>query len=177
MGGGENLGPLYATEKVWGHSVYLYLQILTKLHVWHKLCLMACCKITTNLSIFVPLLQKSGEKPERMSSKDAAMFPIIASCTLLGLYIFFKVRKPLQISINKYLCNKVRFACQLLQNDCKNWITHILFWEISFHFLICLHMHDYKYIQYIFLWTKWEICTEEYFVRGLCTDQGILPKT
>ena len=27
-----------------------------------------------------------------MTSKDAAMFPIIASCTLLGLYIFFKVR-------------------------------------------------------------------------------------
>jgi len=26
-----------------------------------------------------------------MTSKDAAMFPIIASCTLLGLYIFFKV--------------------------------------------------------------------------------------
>lgn len=26
-----------------------------------------------------------------MTSKDAAMFPIIASCTLLGLYIFFKI--------------------------------------------------------------------------------------
>ena len=36
-------------------------------------------------------LQKSGEQPESMTSKDAAMFPIIASCTLLGLYIFFKV--------------------------------------------------------------------------------------
>ena len=36
-------------------------------------------------------LQKNGETPESMTSKDAAMFPIIASCTLLGLYIFFKV--------------------------------------------------------------------------------------
>lgn len=35
--------------------------------------------------------KKSGEKPESMTSKDAAMFPIIASCTLLGLYIFFKI--------------------------------------------------------------------------------------
>ncbi|XP_013403402.1 minor histocompatibility antigen H13-like [Lingula anatina] len=35
--------------------------------------------------------KESGEKPETMSSKDAAMFPIIASCTLLGLYIFFKI--------------------------------------------------------------------------------------
>ncbi|XP_020620625.1 minor histocompatibility antigen H13-like [Orbicella faveolata] len=35
--------------------------------------------------------KKSGEQPESMTSKDAAMFPIIASCTLLGLYIFFKL--------------------------------------------------------------------------------------
>ena len=26
-----------------------------------------------------------------MSNKDAAMFPIIASCTLFGIYIFFQV--------------------------------------------------------------------------------------
>merc|ERR1712142_636408 len=35
--------------------------------------------------------QESGEKPETMSSKDAAMFPIIASCTLFGIYMIFKV--------------------------------------------------------------------------------------
>ncbi|XP_031549797.1 minor histocompatibility antigen H13-like isoform X2 [Actinia tenebrosa] len=35
--------------------------------------------------------KESGEKPESMTPKDAAMFPIIASCTLLGLYIFFKI--------------------------------------------------------------------------------------
>ncbi|XP_078361645.1 signal peptide peptidase-like isoform X2 [Oculina patagonica] len=35
--------------------------------------------------------KKNGEQPESMTSKDAAMFPIIASCTLLGLYIFFKL--------------------------------------------------------------------------------------
>ncbi|XP_050400937.1 minor histocompatibility antigen H13 [Patella vulgata] len=33
----------------------------------------------------------SGEKPETMSSKDAAMFPIIASCTLFGIYMVFKI--------------------------------------------------------------------------------------
>jgi len=33
----------------------------------------------------------SGEKPETMTSKDAAMFPLIASCALFGLYIFFQV--------------------------------------------------------------------------------------
>ena len=45
-------------------------------------------------------LQKSGEQPESMTSKDAAMFPIIASCTLLGLYIFFKV------SVRVLFCTK-----------------------------------------------------------------------
>ena len=33
----------------------------------------------------------TGEKPETMTQKDAAMFPIIASCALFGLYIFFQV--------------------------------------------------------------------------------------
>jgi len=32
----------------------------------------------------------TGEKPEVMSQKDAAMFPIIASCALFGLYLFFQ---------------------------------------------------------------------------------------
>jgi len=35
--------------------------------------------------------QASGEKPETMSHKDAAMFPIIASAALFGLYVFFQV--------------------------------------------------------------------------------------
>jgi len=35
--------------------------------------------------------KESGEKIESMSKKDAAMFPLIASCALFGLYIFFKI--------------------------------------------------------------------------------------
>lgn len=35
--------------------------------------------------------EKSGEKPDTMTRKDAAMFPVIASCALFGLYIFFQV--------------------------------------------------------------------------------------
>lgn len=35
--------------------------------------------------------KRNGETPESMTSKDAAMFPIVASCTLLGLYVFFKI--------------------------------------------------------------------------------------
>lgn len=35
--------------------------------------------------------QKTGEKPDTMTSKDAMMFPIMASCALFGLYMFFKI--------------------------------------------------------------------------------------
>jgi len=32
-----------------------------------------------------------GEKPETMSNKDAAMFPLIASCALFGIYLVFQI--------------------------------------------------------------------------------------
>uniref|UniRef100_A0A8D8CL00 Minor histocompatibility antigen H13 n=1 Tax=Culex pipiens TaxID=7175 RepID=A0A8D8CL00_CULPI len=35
--------------------------------------------------------EKTGEKPDTMTSKDAMMFPIMASCALFGLYMFFKI--------------------------------------------------------------------------------------
>ncbi|KAF1570205.1 Minor histocompatibility antigen H13, partial [Eudyptes moseleyi] len=35
--------------------------------------------------------QNSSEMPETITSRDAARFPIVASCTLLGLYLFFKI--------------------------------------------------------------------------------------
>lgn len=31
------------------------------------------------------------QKPEKMTSKDAAIFPIMASCSLFALYIVFKL--------------------------------------------------------------------------------------
>jgi hypothetical protein len=45
------------------------------------------CEVHSSL----PYSQASGEKPETMSHKDAAMFPIIASAALFGLYVFFQV--------------------------------------------------------------------------------------
>ncbi|XP_063065251.1 minor histocompatibility antigen H13 isoform X2 [Engraulis encrasicolus] len=35
--------------------------------------------------------KNSSDMPETITSRDAARFPIIASCTLFGLYLFFKV--------------------------------------------------------------------------------------
>jgi len=35
--------------------------------------------------------ERTGERPETMTQKDAMMFPIIASCALFGLYIIFNI--------------------------------------------------------------------------------------
>ena len=42
-----------------------------------------------NKSVFTK--EKTGERPETMTRKDAMMFPVIASCALFGLYIFFHI--------------------------------------------------------------------------------------
>lgn len=49
-------------------------------------------------------MQDGGERPETMSHKDAAMFPLIASCALFGLYIFFQVFHFAIIIIIGYCC-------------------------------------------------------------------------
>uniref|UniRef100_A0AAX7UK21 Histocompatibility (minor) 13 n=1 Tax=Astatotilapia calliptera TaxID=8154 RepID=A0AAX7UK21_ASTCA len=39
--------------------------------------------------------KNAADMPETITSRDAARFPIIASCTLFGLYLFFKVSRRL----------------------------------------------------------------------------------
>jgi minor histocompatibility antigen H13 len=56
---------------------------------------------TRNSINFFSLPQASGEKGEKIMSKDAAMFPIFASAALFGLYIVFRVRVP---TIANFLC-------------------------------------------------------------------------
>lgn len=41
--------------------------------------------------IYFVYFQESGQKPDTMTSKDAMMFPLIASCALFGLYVIFKI--------------------------------------------------------------------------------------
>lgn len=68
---------------------------MKKVHVfkpsWQKHLVKALAQ-TSNM--FLPLiiyLQDTGKKLERMNSKDAMMFPIIASVALFGLYVVFKL--------------------------------------------------------------------------------------
>ena len=58
------------------------------------------CAIAVPIPCYVPvailmsnvnLQEKTGEAPETMTQKDAMMFPVIASCALFSLYIFFQV--------------------------------------------------------------------------------------
>merc|ERR1719365_441844 len=35
--------------------------------------------------------ERTGERPETMTQKDAMMFPLIASCALFGLYMIFNI--------------------------------------------------------------------------------------
>lgn len=61
---------------------------------YSSLVIMACLPIFFGAFRSISCLQKqksSGQKQETMSKKDAAMFPIIASCALVGLYVFFKL--------------------------------------------------------------------------------------
>uniref|UniRef100_A0AAY4D5C6 Histocompatibility (minor) 13 n=1 Tax=Denticeps clupeoides TaxID=299321 RepID=A0AAY4D5C6_9TELE len=53
--------------------------------------------------------KNSSDMPETITSRDAARFPIIASCTLFGLYLFFKVKRNEIINILLYvwLCGNV----------------------------------------------------------------------
>ena len=64
--------------------------------------------------------EKTGEKPERMTQKDAAMFPIIASCALFGIYVVFKVSKNLNVAQHK------------LETLCYSWLIEFQFLEISY---------------------------------------------
>lgn len=57
------------------------------------------------LSLFLSsfLSQNASDMPETITGRDAARFPIIASCTLFGLYLFFKVTRALLFSTSDTL--------------------------------------------------------------------------
>uniref|UniRef100_A0A8C2CEZ6 Uncharacterized protein n=1 Tax=Cyprinus carpio TaxID=7962 RepID=A0A8C2CEZ6_CYPCA len=73
--------------------------------------------------------KNASDMPETITSRDAARFPIIASCTLFGLYLFFKVTvlqympcniivwshfKVQFILLTHHLCRKLLICCLLI---------------------------------------------------------------
>eukprot|EP00794_Sanderia_malayensis_P004914 gene4914-5561_t len=122
-------------------------------------------------SIGVKKRQKeSGEKIESMSKKDAAMFPIIASCTLFGLYIVFKLfgREYINLLLAVYffiigvlcLTNLLRPVLNLFVPDCfPRSEYHILLTEkdeehLNFKFdrvdLVCVALSSAMGLWYLF---------------------------
>jgi nitrogen fixation/metabolism regulation signal transduction histidine kinase len=72
--------------------------------------------------------KQSGEAADRLTTKDAAMFPLIASGALLGLYIFFMVSlktqfidiKPWFSTDSDYDPNAKPYSCtSSLASKCK----------------------------------------------------------
>jgi len=64
-----------------------------------------------------------------MTQKDAAMFPIIASAALFGLYIFFQV--ILNQIYEKYNCNLFDFSYRYFQKNTSisYWLATFFSWE------------------------------------------------
>uniref|UniRef100_A0A8C6T8F1 Histocompatibility (minor) 13 n=1 Tax=Neogobius melanostomus TaxID=47308 RepID=A0A8C6T8F1_9GOBI len=60
--------------------------------------------------------KKGGEMPETITSRDAARFPIIASCTLFGLYLFFKLfsQEYINLLLSLYFFVLESLLCRIL---------------------------------------------------------------
>ena len=73
--------------------------------------------------------KESGEDVEIMSTNDALMFPVIASCTLFGIYVVFQVHKEanrlLIENVNKK-CSINKFNSSRLQVFSKEYINFLL---------------------------------------------------
>lgn len=81
--------------------------------------------------------EKTGEKPETMTTKDAAMFPIIASCALFGLYGFFQIfnKEYINLLLSLYFFVLGVFALSHMISPfiSKNILTHLSVPIIPFH--------------------------------------------
>lgn len=80
----------------WTFGIFSYLPTVLLLPVNVNLLLHSCCIIYIGSTLSFKLKNKTlkeGEEKEQevMTSKDAAMFPLIGSCMLFGLYVLFKV--------------------------------------------------------------------------------------
>lgn len=72
--------------------------------------------------------------PETITGRDAARFPIIASCTLFGLYLFFKVTlgflSPPQLQ-NCSSSNRVYVLMQVFSQEYINLLLSVYFFGLG----------------------------------------------
>ncbi|XP_058535363.1 minor histocompatibility antigen H13 isoform X1 [Ochotona princeps] len=79
--------------------------------------------------------KNASDMPETITSRDAARFPIIASCTLLGLYLFFKAleREPWRASQEPRgrSCEGVNSAKQIFSQEYINLLLSMYFFVLG----------------------------------------------
>lgn len=79
-------------------------------------------------------MQETGEKPEVMTAKDAMMFPVIASCTLFAIYVFFKFvsREYLNQALTAYFfVLGVLALAQVLQPVVEKFLKSMKYYDLK----------------------------------------------
>merc|ERR1719318_983212 len=103
--------------------------------------------------------EKTGERPETMTQKDAMMFPIIASCALFGLYIFFQIfsKEYINLLLSFYFLVLGIFALSHMMSPVILKFTQgegetkesVLDYQFTTHDLVCLGLCSVVGVWYI----------------------------
>jgi len=112
--------------------------------------------------------EKTGEKPETMTRKDAMMFPIIASCALFGLYIFFQVfgKEYINLLLSFYFLVLGIFALAHMLSPLLLPLLPPSLPAIPFHLKFTQGEEGTPVMDYHFT-------THDLVVLGLCTGVGV----
>ena len=105
---------------------------------------------------FLIFSQNGADMPETITSRDAARFPIIASCTLFGLYLFFKVIgvSPAHLQ-GPDVCldppNWSRVSTQVFSQEYINMLLSIYFFALGVlalsHTMRWSYTHSYTHVR------------------------------
>jgi len=112
--------------------------------------------------------EKTGEKPETMTQKDAMMFPIIASCALFGLYIVFQVfgKEYINLLLSFYFLVLGIFALAHMVSPLVLPLLPPSLPAIPFHLKFTQGEEGTPVMDYHFT-------THDLLVLGLCTGVGV----
>ncbi|KAK2176064.1 hypothetical protein NP493_685g01060 [Ridgeia piscesae] len=82
--------------------------------------------------------KESGEQSESMSNKDAAMFPLIASVALFGIYLFFKIfsKEYINMLLSAYFFFLGVFAMAHILSPLVHKLVPNMFPNMNYHLLL-----------------------------------------
>uniref|UniRef100_A0A8D0E390 Histocompatibility minor 13 n=1 Tax=Salvator merianae TaxID=96440 RepID=A0A8D0E390_SALMN len=100
--------------------------------------------------------KNASDMPETITSRDAARFPIVASCTLLGLYLFFK-KFSNDIKINNSHSRHVTHfhspvcsrRCPKSKTSVVGFVAEIVNYEFDTKDLVCLALSSVVGVWYL----------------------------